>query len=343
MKFQFLKIVSATLLATGLLAGASTLRAETTLTLSSWLPPKHPVVANMIEPWAENVAKETGGRVKIRILPKALGAPPAHFDLAKDGVADITYGVHGYQPGRFLLTKAIELPFLGNTAEAMSVAYWRVHEKHLAAADEHKGVKLLGVMSHGPGSMFNSQRQINSLADLEGLKIRVGGGVVNDAAKAMGVTALLKPAPKSYELMSNGVADGVFFPQESIRSFKLTKLVRHATIVPGGMYNTSFFLVMNPARFDGLSAEDQAGMMRASGEAFARLAGKAWDAADKAGLAAMKKDGVEVITASDAFVEEIRSATSGIEAKWIEDAKAKGADGAQIMRDLRAEVAAIEG
>ncbi|NKB76452.1 MAG: ABC transporter substrate-binding protein [Gammaproteobacteria bacterium] len=325
-----------------LLSAAPAALAETTLTLSSWLPPSHPIVADMIKPWADAVETETGGNVKVRILSKALGAPPAHFDLAKDGVADITYGVHGYQPGRFLLTKAIELPFLGNTAEAMSVAYWRIHEKHLAGANEHQGTKLLGVMSHGPGSIFNAKRAINTLADFDGLKIRVGGGVVNDAAKAMGVTALLKPAPKSYELMSNGVADGVFFPQESIKSFKLTKLVRHATIVPGGMYNTSFFLVMNPGKFDALSESDKAGVMRASGENFAQLAGKAWDAADQAGVAAMKADGVEVITASDEFVQEIKSAVAQIEADWIAEVGAKGVDGAQIMKDLRAEVASME-
>ena len=325
-----------------LLGAAPAAFSATTFTLSSWLPPGHPIVANMIKPWAEAVEQETSGNVKIRILSKALGAPPAHFDLAKDGVADITYGVHGYQPGRFLLTKAIELPFLGNTAEAMSVAYWRVHEKHLASANEHQGTKLLGVMSHGPGSIFNAKRAITKLADFDGLKIRVGGGVVNDAAKAMGVTALLKPAPKSYELMSNGVADGVFFPQESIKSFKLDKLVRHATIVPGGMYNTSFFLVMNPAKFDSLSAEDQAGVMRASGENFARLAGKAWDVADKAGVEAMHASDVEVITASPEFVAEIKAAVAHIEAEWIAEVSAKGVDGAAVMKDLRAEVATME-
>jgi len=338
----FKKISSATLVIASLIGLSTAVQAETTFNLSSWLPPSHPIVADMIQPWADAVEAETGGNVKIRILPKPLGAPPAHFDLAKDGVADITYGVHGYQPGRFVLTKAIELPFLGDSAEAMSVAYWRIHEKHLASADEHQGTRLLGVMSHGPGSIFNAERPVNSLADLKGLKIRVGGGVVNDAAKAVGVTALLKPASQSYELMSNGVADGVFFPQESIKSFKLTELVKHATIIPGGMYNTSFFLVMNPGKFDALSAEDQASIMRVSGENFARLAGKAWDAADIAGNEAMKADGVNVIDASTEFVDEIKSAVSQIEAQWIEEVDTKGLDGAQIMKDLRAEINSME-
>jgi len=244
------------------------------LRLSSWLPPKHPIVADMIVPWAKQVEAATGGSVKINILAKPLGKPPAHFDIARNGLADITYGVHGYQPGRFLLTKAVEFPFLGSSAEAISVAYWRIYKKYLEKANEHKGVKVLGVFTHGPGNMYNAKRPINTLSNLNGLKIRVGGGVVNDVTKAIGATPLLKPAPKSYELMSNGVADGVFFPKESIKSFKLTKLVKHATLVPGGLYNVSFFLVMNPKSFAKLSKAEQAAIMKVSGENFAHIAGK---------------------------------------------------------------------
>ncbi|MFT5113629.1 MAG: TRAP-type C4-dicarboxylate transport system substrate-binding protein [Parasphingorhabdus sp.] len=331
-----------TLIAAAVMCGSfvGSAQAATTLNLSSWLPPTHPIVADMIKPWIEAVKKESGGSLDIRILPKPLGKPPAHFDLAKDGVADITYGVHGYQPGRFLLTKAVEMAFLGESAETISVAYWRIHQKHLAAADEHKGVQLLGLMSHGPGNMFNTKRALNTLADLNGLKIRVGGGVINDVAGAIGATPLLKPAPASYELVSNGVADGVFFPSESIKSFKLDKLIKHATLVPGGLYNTSFFLVANPASFAGLSQADQDALMRASGENFAHIAGKGWDAADQRGRDAMTAAGVAVITASDAMVAEIKAKTGPIEAAWVAAAKAKGIDGAMVMQDLRAEIAA---
>ncbi|EFO34141.1 trap dicarboxylate transporter- dctp subunit [Roseibium sp. TrichSKD4] len=327
--------------ATTLWGGAAS--AETTLNLSSWLPPSHPIVADMIVPWTQEVEKATGGNVKIKILPKPLGKPPAHFDIAKDGLADVSYGVHGYQPGRFVMTKAVEMPFLGDSATATSVAYWRIHEKHFAQFNEHRGVKLLSLFTHGPGHIFNSSRPIEKLADLEGLKIRVGGGVVNDVAKSIGATALLKPAPQSYELMSAGVADGVFFPQESIKSFKLTGLVKHGTLIPGGLYNTSFFLVMNPRTFDKLSAEDQAAIMSVSGENFSRIAGKGWDDADGVGHTAMEESGIALINASDELVAEIKERTSAVEAAWVDAVKEKGLDGAAVMNDLRAEIANASG
>ncbi|HCH24202.1 MAG TPA: ABC transporter substrate-binding protein [Oceanospirillaceae bacterium] len=327
-------------LASGLMLSVSTVAIATeTLILSSWLPPKHPIVADMIKPWIKTVEKESNGELSIKILPKALGAPPAHFDLAKDNVADITYGVHGYQPGRFKLVGVSELPFLGDSSEAASVAYWRTHEKFLAAANEHEGAVLLGLMNHGPGAIYNNVRSINSVADLDGLKFRVGGGVAGTLAKGLNITPLMAPAPKSYEMLANGVADGILFPAESIKSFKLTNYLKYATSVPGGLYNTSFFLVASSKKFNALSKSNQAALMRASGENFARIAGRGWDAADAAGRREMQAKGIEYTQASDSFINEIQQVAAPLEAAWIKLANDNGVDGAAALAYLRAEIA----
>ncbi|MGB0846278.1 MAG: TRAP transporter substrate-binding protein [Thiolinea sp.] len=325
-------------MATGLtlsLSSGLALADTTTLTLSSWLPAAHPIVANMIQPWADSVKEATEGRVEVKLLAKGLGHPKVHYDLARDGTADVTYSVHGYTPGRFVMTKVAEFPFMGDSAEATSVAYWNVHEKHLAKAGEHKDVKLLGVFTHGPGAIHNSKKDVKAAGDLKGMKIRVGGGVVSEVAKALEATALLKPASKNYELLSHGVADGTFLPTESLPSFKITELVKHTTLVPGGLYNTSFFLVMNKDRFAGLSAEDQAAIDKVSGATFAKLAGKAWDAADAKGLEAIKAAGNSLTTADEAFVADIKKRTAHLEADWIKEADAKGVDGKAALEDMR--------
>jgi len=317
----------------------SVANAKTTLRLSSWIPPKHAIATDMIFPWAKKVEKASNGRIKVNILKKALGKPPAAFDLAKDGIADISWGVHGYTPGRFVVTQLVELPFLGDDSEALSVAYWRVHQKYLAAANEHSGVKVLGLMAHGPGHIYNSKRAINMPGDLEGLKIRVGGGVVSDVGKALNIVTMLKPATKSYEILSRGVADGIFFPKEAIGSFKLTKVLKYATFIPGGLYNTSFFLVMSEKSWNKLSAQDQQAIMSVSGEEFAKLAGKGWNKADRAGVAAMQAAGMSLQTASSAMMADLRKKLSDIEAKVVARAKAKGIDGSAALKMLRAEAA----
>lgn len=338
--------MKSTMLAVGFLAGVlalpvSSAHAQVTLNVNAWVPPSHLLVADITMPFCADVEKATQGRVKCNLLPKAVVAPPQTFDAVKDGLADISFVVHGYTPGRFVLTDVVEFPFLGNTSEAVSVAYQRIYEKTLAKYDENKGVHVLAVFTHGPGQIYNTRRPVNSLKDLEGLKIRVGGGMVNEIAKLLGTVPMLKPAPESYELLSQGVADGLFFPKESVLSFKLVPLIKHTTYVPGGLYNVSFALVMNPAKWAQISDADKAAINKLSGEALARRAGKAWDAVDARGEKALRDAQVPIVIADAKFIAEIKDKTQGLEKAWFDKAKAKGVDGPAVLKALRAEIAAL--
>jgi TRAP-type C4-dicarboxylate transport system substrate-binding protein len=322
--------------ATMLAAGAASAQV---LTVSSWLPPTHTLSMTQAK-WCDEVSKATANRVRCNILPKAVVAPPGTFDAIRDGQADLSYSVHGYTPGRYTLTQLAELPFMGDSAEAMSVAYERVFQKHLSKLGEHKGLKVITVFTHGPGIIFNTKRPVASLSDMQGLKMRVGGGMVNEVGKAMGVNVTLKPAPESYELLSSGVMDGVFFPAESVESFKLEKLVKHKTTFPGGLYNTSFAFVMNEGAWNKIPKADQEAIGKLSGEYAARMFGRGWDQVDRRGNAFMQSNGVVTTPASKAFVDEVKAKTSTLEAKWLADAKAKGlANAEQVLKDYRAEIA----
>lgn len=325
------------------LAGAAFgAQAATTLTVSSWLPPTH-LLSQTQAAWCDEVAKVTSDRVKCNILPKAVAAPPATFDAVRDGLADLSYSVHGYTPGRYKLTDMVELPFTGDSSEAISVAYQRIYEKHLAKLDEHRGMKVIAVFTHGPGHIYNTKRKIDSVADLSGLKFRVGGGMVNHVGKALGMNVTLKPAPQSYELLSSGVMDGVLFPSESIESFKLEKLIKHQTMLPGGLYNTSFAMVMNPGTWNKLPKQDQAAIAKISGEYAARMFGRAWDKNDVRGQAFMQAAGVMSTKASKAFIAEVAAKTGGLEKQWVDAAKGKGlGNAAAVLGEFRAEVKKLQ-
>jgi TRAP-type C4-dicarboxylate transport system substrate-binding protein len=330
----------------GALAAALTLLgtpagAQVTLNVNTWVPPSHLLVADVLMPYCKDVEAVTQGRVRCNLLAKAVAAPPQTFDAVKDGLADVSFVVPGYTPGRFTLTDAPEFPFMGDTSEALSVAYQRVYGKMLAKFDEFKGVHVLAVFTHGPGQIYNTKRAVASLKDLEGLKIRVGGGLVNEVAKVLGTVPMLKPAPESYELLSQGVADGLFFPKESPLSFKLVPLIKHVTYIPGGLYNTSFAHVMNEAKWKQISEADRAAIAKLSGEALARRTGKAWDATDARGEKAVRDGNIPIVVADAKFVAEIKAKTSGLRQAWVERAKAKGAEGEAILAALQAELAAV--
>jgi len=318
------------------LALAPLAQAQTNLTYSTWVPPSHHLSVWQAT-WTQEVEKATGGRVKFQSLPKAPAAPPGTFDAVRDGLVDLSYVTASYTPARHILPLMPELPGAGDTALVNSIAYSRIHWKRFHKVGEYKGVKLLGVFTHGPGQMF-TKVPVGGIKDIQGLKIRTGGGIAEAVAKALGASAFVKPAPESYELLKSGVADGVFFPLESIVSFKLDTVLQQATLFPGGMYSSAFGFFMNEDKWKKLPKQDQQAIEKLSFEHVARTCGQSWDSADQKGLDGLKKAGVKIVQADQALAAEVRKRSAPIIDDWIKKASAKGVDGKAALAEFRAEL-----
>jgi len=328
-------ILAATLALSCVLPAAPGFAADVELALSSWLPPRHPIVVNAIKPWAEEIEKVTEGRVSVRILGKPLGTPPAHFDMARDGVADITYGLHSFsQDDRFGGSKIGQFSFIGDDAAAASEAFWTVYTEDLGATEEHAGTKLLGLFVHGPGLIHNNMRRIETPGDFAGMKIRVPGGYIADLTRALGADALFMSSPEVYEKLSRGVIDGVAFTYEALTAFKLTDYVKYSMTVPGGVYNTTWFLVANGAKWSQIAPQDQAAIEAISGLAFARRVGAAWNDADKAAIGKIEAAGIALHPASEPVLAAIRAHAAALEQAWAE-ALDEGRDGEAALARLR--------
>lgn len=319
-----------------LLSGAGLpLFAETELVLSSWLPPRHPIVVNAIKPWAEQVEEVTEGRVTVRVLGRALGSPPAHFDMAKDGIADITYGLHSFsQDDRFDASQVGQFSFIGDDAVAAAQAFWTVYTEDLGARDDHEGTHLLGLFVHGPGLFHNNQRRIEKPEDFAGLKVRVPGGYIAELVEDLGATPLFMSSTEVYEKLSRGVIDGVAFTYEALTAFNLTDDIQYSMTVPGGLYNTSWFLVMNEGKWGEISAEDQAAIEAVSGLAFAELVGAAWNNADTAAVAEIEAAGIALYEAPEPVLNAVHASATTLEATWAENLGDEF-DGAAALARLR--------
>ena len=303
---------------------ASAVSADTVLTMSHWAGPKH-AMATKVHPWySEQLSNCSGGTLSGK-LENGLAPPPAQYDTIRDGVADIGWIVHGYTKGKFATTKMIEMPGLPGDAATMSAAFQATHEKYFAAAKEAKGVKVLANFVHGPGAV-NTAEKITSYKQLEGKKIRVGGGVANAVGKALGVAGVNMPAPAVYEAISSGVAEGVFFPLETLYSFKINELTKYSFMNPDGMYTTSFAFIMNEDTYDGLSDAHKACVDQVQGVELARTIGEFWDEADAFGAAESAKTGSEVIIASDEERAYFKEKTAGIQAEVLAEINERGVD-----------------
>lgn len=304
------------------------------LIFSSWLPPKHPIVVNAFEPWAEEVEEVTEGRVTVRIMGKPLGSPPAHFDMARDGIADITYGLHSFtEDDRFSRAQLGQFSFLGDDAIANSTAYWNIYGGTLDAADEHEGTHLLGLFMHGPGLLHNNLRKIETTADFDGMKLRVPGGYVADLVAEFGASPLFMSSPEVYEKLSRGVIDGVAFTYEAMTAFNLTDHLKYAMTVPGGIYNTTWFFVINEDKWNSLSEEDRAAISAISGEAFAKRVGQAWNDADTVAKEEIG-DRIDFYEAPEEVVTSLKTIATRLEKNWA-DSLGEGYDGLAALAEFR--------
>jgi TRAP-type C4-dicarboxylate transport system substrate-binding protein len=326
--------IALAVLAAGVFAAPA--HAQINLTYSSWVPPTHHLTIWQAN-WAAEVEKATGGRVKFQSLPKAPAAPPGTFDAVRDGLVDMSYVTASYTPARHILPLMAELPGAGNTAEINSVAFSRIHWKYFQKVGEYKGVHLLAVFTHGPGQMF-TKKPVKSLDDFKNQKIRTGGGIAEQVCNALGGSAFVKPAPESYELLNSGVADGVFFPFESIVSFKLDKVIGQATVFPGGLYSSAFGFFMNEDKWAKLPKQDQAIISKLAGEHAARTNGQSWDRADKVGHDALKAAGANISTATPAMQAEAKKRSGPIIQDWIKKASVKLPNAKAVLDEFHGEL-----
>lgn len=304
--------------------------------ISSWAPPTHPVNSQLFPTWGKCIQDATKGAVTWKIEYN-LAPPPAQFDVVRKGIGDVAWIFHGYNAGRYVATKIVELPGLGTNATAAAVAYWRTHEKYLDKLNEHRGVRLVGLMTHGPG-VLQTNKDITSLNQLKGMKLRLPGGVATDVFSNFGVVPVNVPAPKVYEVLSTGVADGVVMPIETQKSFKLHEVVKNVVVMPGGFYYGSFAIIMNPRRYASLSKAHQAAVDKCSGENLSKIAGAAWDGADAAGTKQAETTG-KLTVASEAMQKEFAPVAKKVTDEWIAAVKKKGLANPQEALDYLREQA----
>ena len=315
--------------------------AQTVIKVDTWLAPNNPQNEVVFPAWAKAVEQATQGRIKVQISYPPNVNPQTFFDRLVDGISDVCWSFHGYNPGRFTVTQIVELPGLDASAYEATVAYERIQQKFLDRAGEHKGIHLLTVFSHGPG-MLHTREPITKFDQFKGLKVRNGGGVGGEVGSSLGFVAVPAPASKVYEIISQGVASGTLMPIEAKDDFNLKEIAPYTLVYPGGFYYGSFFIGLSRSKYNKLSKADQAAIDKVSGENLAQIVGKAWRDADEHGRKEALAKNNTIATASPDLTKEIKAKLAHIETDWIEKASKKGIDAKAALEALRAEVAKLK-
>lgn len=318
--------------------------AEVTLRLHHFLPPKSNVHARLLDPWTRKVAELSGGKVEIQIFPAMQlgGKPPELYDQAKDGVADIVWTLPGYTPGRFPRTEVFELPFI---ASPRGIVNARASQDYADAqlGEETKDVKLLSFWSHDQG-VIHCRNKVETLADLQGKKLRFPTRLAGEALKAVGVAAIGMPVPQVPESLAQGVLDGAVVPWEVVPAIKLHELVKFHTEIPGTptFYTASFFLAMNQAKYEGLPEDVRKVIDETTGMAFATEAGNVWDKAGADVRKMVQEKGNTILTLNEADKAAWMKASEPVTEAWIAEMKGKGIDAPALIDSAKGLLAKYE-
>jgi len=227
--------------------------AEVELRLAHWLPPTHPVQPLGMDPWIESIKEASNGRINITIYPASqLGAAPDHYDMARDGIADITYTNPGYQAGRFPIYSLSEIPFHVTNAKAGAKA---LHEWYAPIAEtEMADVKFCLINPHDPGTI-HSKMPIKVPADIAGKNIRPAHATMARFVSLLGGASVQVPAPDARDAITKGTADAMTFPWNSIYIFGIDSATKYHLDMP--FYISSQMLLINKATYEGMSEENR--------------------------------------------------------------------------------------
>jgi TRAP-type C4-dicarboxylate transport system substrate-binding protein len=302
------------------------------LKVSLWVPPAHPLVP-ATQAWAADIEKASGGSIKVAVFPsEQLGKAFDHYNMARDGIADITYVNPGYQPGSFPIAAAGQLPFTFSDGKKGTLALNEWYHKY--APTEMKDTKLCFAFIHDPGAL-HGKKKILLPADLSGVKVRPAQSTIGEMVRLFGGTNVQASAPESRDALERGTADEITFPWGSVFLFGIDKVVKYHMDVP--LYTTVFTYNMNLAKYNAMSDAQKKIIDDHCSPEWASKVTDPWTEFEANGRVKMKAlEGHEVYPLTPEQLAEWKKATKPLHDSWAAAVTKAGGDATAIDADLQA-------
>ncbi|GHS90322.1 hypothetical protein AGMMS49957_16060 [Synergistales bacterium] len=267
---------------------------------------------------AKRVSELTNGELELRVeFGGTLGYKGAELLKAVgDGQLDIAEMVASNVAG--------DAPVLGLRTLPMMIANWdevalfdKLAKPYYDAACESKNQKLL-VISPWPFGGLWANKEVKSLADMKGLKLRSYDRNGALFATAVGAVGLNVPYAEAYTGLASGLIDSVITSSISVREGKFYEVCKYH--MPIAFATASSITTINLASWKKLTPEQQKALETASAEATAFL----WDEVKKV-VAENDQfcydNGVTLAPVSDSFHEELAKASESVAKDWLENNK----------------------
>ena len=299
---------------------------ERTIKFATQNPVGHPIELGM-KKFAEIVAAKSGGKIKVNLFP---GGHQANVTAVQGGTLEMVSMNSGILASVAKEMTIVDFPFLfANAKEADTIMDGPVGKK-LHAKLEEKGIVGLAFWELGFRNITNSKRAINTVADIDGLKLRVIPNPINvDWVKALGANPTPMPFPEVYGGLESKAIDGQENPLTVIAANKFWEVQKFLAIT-NHQYNPQS-VIFSKKVWDTLTPAEKKILDEAADEA-AKYQREQSRAGMATALDAIKKGGMTVTELSPAEMAKFREKVKPVIAKH--SATVGEATVAEVMAEL---------
>ena len=334
-RFKNSVAAAAVVLAAPLAFSAAAQSAE--LKIASFPGPKHPVNAQLFEPWINSITSMNKGLdVKLYVAGKLGKGAEKQFKRAVDGVADISFGLQGYTSKQFRATTLVELANVMTNAVDGTKRLQAAYAQSAAVRSEYENVKVLGLWVIDVPIIMTKDKPIKSVADLKGLKLRTPSQMSARSIEALGAVPVPMPITKLYNALARGTVDGVLVSPTVLHTFKIKEVTRYfASGIPFG--SSPMFIVMNEESWNKLSPAHKDIVEKTTGAQMGLTGGTIYDQEHEKGMAFLAgSQSHELVRLPDAEVRKASAMLNKLEGEVVAEWENQGVPAAEILKILRA-------
>ena len=311
------------------LAGPALADDPLTLRVTNIFPGAHFLWSEGGQVFADAVTQASGGAITFEAYHAGqLGND--QLAVLDSGLAEIGVIAAPYVADRMPLSGVVELPGIIENACDGATRYWSMAQQG-GLLDELEyaplGLHALFVATPPPYKIMTSA-EVNTFADLAGLKLRTVGGAQADTVRALGGTPVQVQAPELYDSLSRGTVDGAIYAFVGMPPFSLGEVVHHSV---EGAYagSVAVLYAISTEVWEGLSADQQAMLTEAATMAQQHVC-EYQDAQENAIRDQyVAENGFSVTTLDEAAAAEFRAAMAPVAEAWVgrmQDNNLRGAD-----------------
>ncbi|MFB9354275.1 C4-dicarboxylate TRAP transporter substrate-binding protein [Sneathiella chinensis] len=260
-------------LAVSTVMGAGLASAET-IKGNIFFPDTHPLAQFGYLEWAKILEQESKGELTAKVYTGTVLLPPrSGMSGVRDGIVDVGYHAATYTPAELPITNAVQEMGLNYSDPLVMIAAatdFNMTNPDALSQWQKAGMVFTGGYSTPPYNLM-CRMPVRSLSDLKGKRLRTAGAAMSRWVEEVGAVPVNIPSSEMYQGVEKGTLDCAVNVANDLKSRSLWDVAKHTTMAPLGLFWSGPMWGFNQERWDGLSAEQRAAVLRTNAKSMAML------------------------------------------------------------------------